>query len=56
MARKTGYSQRYIREMLSGWCKMPDTVKVEAVKILEERAELNRRLAQLANEQDNAIS
>ncbi|MDD4373447.1 MAG: hypothetical protein PHG67_05990 [Bacteroidales bacterium] len=55
IAAKTGYSQRYIREMLSGWCKMPDSVKAEAVKILEERAELDRRLAQLANAQDNPI-
>lgn len=56
IAKKTGYSQRYLREMLSGWRKLTDPVKAEAVKILEERAELDRRLAQLANAQDVGAS
>lgn len=50
LAKTTGYKEGTIREMLSGYRKMPDSVKKAIVDLLSARQALNNVLEEIVNQ------
>ena len=50
IALSSGYKEGSIREMLNGYRKFPDKVKVAIIALLKEREELNKSLEEIANQ------
>ncbi|MCK9452828.1 MAG: hypothetical protein RBR40_08460 [Tenuifilaceae bacterium] len=50
VAEATGYKEGTIREMLKGFRRMTDPVKQAIINIVNERAELDRKLEEIAKQ------